>query len=104
MVSMVIDYVRDRTTFKQWDWDKYWKLQKILDRLEELGKKLGEPECKDDRKAEYMEELRTYLGTTPTVTTSSDTRPSTTFSVDWDQLAKFGAVSYTEDATPTKED
>jgi hypothetical protein len=61
MVSMIIDYARDNTQWAQWDWAKYYELESIIKRLDDLDKSLGEPECKDDRKGEYLAELKSQI-------------------------------------------
>lgn len=60
MVSVVYDYGR---TVPQTSWtpDTWSQFQEILKRIDELDKKLGEPECHDPMKAAWVKEVEERL-------------------------------------------
>lgn len=57
MMSMIIDYGR-KVPSDAWDqgsWDRF--TQVILPEVEKLDEELGEPDCVDPGKAEWMEQM-----------------------------------------------
>lgn len=56
-VSVIMDYGRTRIPPKQWTPSAWSEYKEILKRLEALDEKLGEPDCEDPAKAEWMENI-----------------------------------------------
>jgi len=63
MVSMVIDYARQRVEPNIWiqQPQTYFDFKRLLEKIEELDRKLGEPECRDPAKAAWMREIEERL-------------------------------------------
>lgn len=60
MVSVVFDYGRTVPP-TSWTPDTWSQYQEILRKIEELDKKLGEPECHDPEKATWMKDIEDRL-------------------------------------------
>jgi hypothetical protein len=61
MVSMVTEYGRDRIDVIKWTPDTFSEYQEIIRRLEALDEKLGQPDCEDPAKTEWMREVEERL-------------------------------------------
>ena len=61
VVSMIYDYVREYVPVTQWTPDTFALLEEVLRKLNKLDAKLGQPDCEDPNKAQYLQEVRTYL-------------------------------------------
>lgn len=61
MVSMVMDYGMQRVPAQNWTLDTWTQYQQILALLKQLDTKLGEPECHDSAKAEWMQQVEERL-------------------------------------------
>ena len=60
MVSVVYDYGKT-VPATSWTPDSWSQFQEIIKRLNDLDKKLGEPECHDPAKAEWVKEVEERL-------------------------------------------
>ena len=58
---MVHDYARERINPIQWTPSIWIDFTEILRKLDELDKKLGQPECHDPAKAAWMKEIEAKL-------------------------------------------
>ena len=57
IVSMVMDYGKDRIQPGQWNppaWDQY---KKFLEEAKKIDEMTGQPDCEDQRKAEWMKDM-----------------------------------------------
>lgn len=61
VVSAMVDYGRTYIPLTTWTQDTYSEFQEILLRLEELDRKLEQPDCHDPKKAEWMKEVEERL-------------------------------------------
>lgn len=61
MVSVIQDYARERVKPIQWTKESLDEFKSILRQVEELDKKLNQPDCDDLRKAEWMKEVEERL-------------------------------------------
>jgi hypothetical protein len=61
--SMVIDYGRQYIHMNDWTIPTYNEFTEILRRVNELDKKLNQPECHDPEKAKWMKEVEERLST-----------------------------------------
>lgn len=58
IVSMAYDYYGKKPEIAQnFDYDSYQLLREILDKLKELDEKLGEKDCEDPRKGEWLKDM-----------------------------------------------
>lgn len=60
MVSVIYDYGRT-VPQAQWTWPAFSEYQEIIRRLEALDKKLGEPDCHDPAKGDWMKAIEERL-------------------------------------------
>lgn len=60
-VSVIQDYMSQRTTPAQWTRPMFNEYKEILRRLDKLDEKLGQPDCEDPAKAAWMREVETRL-------------------------------------------
>ena len=61
VVSMVHDYFNRNTQFPQWDWATYAQLKEVLDKLNDLDKRLKQLECTDPSKQKWLADLEAFL-------------------------------------------
>lgn len=61
VVSATHDYMRQRVPIRDWTRPAFDDYQEIIKRLEKLDKKLGQPDCVDPAKAEWMKEVEKRL-------------------------------------------
>ena len=60
-VSVIQDYWRNTTNPQDWTRSAWIDYQEILNRLAELDRKMGQPNCEDSTKAEWMQEVERRL-------------------------------------------
>lgn len=60
-VSATMDYMRQHIPIAQWDRPMFNEYQEILNRLAALDAKLGQPDCEDPAKAEWMQQVEERL-------------------------------------------
>jgi len=60
-VSVIHDYMRTNTTPETWTRPAFNEFQEVIRRLDDLDKKLGQPDCHDPQKAAWMEEVEHRL-------------------------------------------
>lgn len=60
-VSATMDYMRQYVPIQDWTRPQYNEFQEILKRLADLDAKLGQPDCHDPAKAEWMREVEERL-------------------------------------------
>ena len=60
-VSAIHDYMRTNTTPEDWSRPVFNEFHEIIQRLDDLDKKLGQPDCHDPDKALWMEEVESRL-------------------------------------------
>lgn len=61
VISVVFDYGRERIPSEQWTQEAYDQFKKILEEAAKLDTVLGEPNCEDPKKAEWMKEVERRL-------------------------------------------
>lgn len=60
-VSRVVDYMATRIPVADWKRPEYDLLMEILDKLNKLDERLGQPDCLDPEKAKYLQQIRDSL-------------------------------------------
>lgn len=60
-VSVIQDYMNQRTTPTQWTRPMFNEFKEIIRRLDDLDEKLGQPDCHDPAKAAWMREVEARL-------------------------------------------
>lgn len=63
MVSMVSDYARQRVPMQTWleNPTAIQDLKKIIGLLEKIDKKLGQPDCVDPEKEQFIKDLEEHI-------------------------------------------
>jgi hypothetical protein len=60
-VSVIQQYMHDRTTPNQWTRPMFDEYKEIIRRLDKLDGALGQPDCEDPAKAAWMREVEARL-------------------------------------------
>lgn len=60
-VSAIHDYYRTNVPIDQWTVSRFNEYKDIVRRLDELDKKLSQPDCDDPAKAAWMREVEARL-------------------------------------------
>lgn len=60
-VSATMDYMRQYVPIQDWTRPAFDEYKEILRRLEALDTKLGQPDCEDPAKAEWMKQVEERL-------------------------------------------
>jgi hypothetical protein len=61
-VSVIHDYMSQRVPVERWTPAEYQLLQDILTQVKKLDEALGEKDCEDSSKAQYLQDIRARLG------------------------------------------
>ena len=57
LVSVISDWARTAVPPVQWTRPAFDEYQEIIRRLQELDRKLGQPDCEDPAKMQFMKEI-----------------------------------------------
>lgn len=60
-ISVIFDYGRERIGVERWTPETFDQFKKILEEAAKLDTVLGEPDCEDPKKAEWMKEVERRL-------------------------------------------
>lgn len=61
MTSAIYDYAAQRIPLQQWTQPTFLEFQTIIAKLDELDRKLGQPDCVDPAKAAFMKQIEERL-------------------------------------------
>lgn len=59
--SMVLDYGRWRVPQNEWNWENWQKYQELIRKAEEFDKAAKQPDCEDEEKKKWMNEVEERL-------------------------------------------
>jgi hypothetical protein len=59
-VSMVYDYGK-RMSYDWWDMDKYHEYKRLLEGAKRFDEKTNQPHCEDENKAEFLQKIMDRL-------------------------------------------